>query len=67
MSSEVWSIGIQKHRKLIPHHVHIRSTDQFNQVGVHEKKMTERRSILWMPIAFGSTSSIVKVFGLSAD
>ena len=38
MSSEVWSIRIQKHRKLIPHHVHIRSTDQFNQVGVHEKK-----------------------------
>ena len=37
MSSKVWSIGIQKHTKLIQHHVHIRSTDQFNQVGVHEK------------------------------
>ena len=51
MSSKVWSIGIQKHTKMI-HHVHIRSTDQFNQVGVH-KKMTEMRSIVWMTIAFG--------------
>ena len=38
MSSKVWSIGIQKHTKMIQHHVHIRSTDQFNQIGVHEKK-----------------------------
>ena len=37
MSSKVWSIGIQKHTKMIQHHVHIRSTGQFNQVGVHEK------------------------------
>ena len=37
MSSKVWSIGIQKHIEMIQHHVHIRSTDQFNQVGVHEK------------------------------
>ena len=37
MSSKVWSIGIQKRTKMIQHHVHIRSTDQFNQVGVHEK------------------------------
>ena len=29
----VWSIGIQKHTKMIQHHVHMRSTDQFNQVG----------------------------------
>ena len=35
MSSKVWSIGIQKHIKMIQHRVHIRSTDQFNQVGVH--------------------------------
>ena len=35
MSSKVWSIGIQKQTKMIQHHVHIRSTDQFNQVGVH--------------------------------
>ena len=41
MSSNVWSIGIQKHTKMIQYHVHIRSTDQFNQVGVHEKKMTD--------------------------
>ena len=37
MSSKVWSIGIQKHTKMIQHHVHIRSTYQFNQVEVHEK------------------------------
>ena len=37
MSSKVWSIEIQKHTKMIQHHVHIRSRDQFNQVGVHEK------------------------------
>ena len=37
MSSIVWSIGIQKHTKMIQHLVHIKSTDQFNQVGVHEK------------------------------
>ena len=37
MSSKVWSIGIQKHTKMIQHRVHIRSTDQFNQIGVHEK------------------------------
>ena len=41
MSSKVWSIEIQKHTKMIQHHAHIRSTDQFNQVGlgVHEKKL----------------------------
>ena len=39
MSSKVWSIGIQKHTKMIHHHVHIRSTDQFNRLGVHEKKI----------------------------
>ena len=38
---------------MIQHHVHMRSTDQFNKVGMHEKKMTEMRSIVWMPIMFG--------------
>ena len=52
MSSKVWSIEIQKHTKMIQHRVHIRSTDQFNRVGVHEKK-TKMRSIVWMTIAFG--------------
>ena len=72
MSSKVWSIGIQKHTKMIQHHVHIRSTGQFNQVGVHEK-MTEMRSIVLMTIAFGCSfayplfSTIGKVFGLHAD
>ena len=51
MSYKVWSIGIQKGTKMIQHHVHIRSTDQFNQVGVHENKMTKMRSIVWMNIA----------------
>ena len=37
MSSKVWSIGILKHTIIIQHHVYIGSTDQFNQVGVHEK------------------------------
>ena len=36
MSCKVRSIGIQKHTKMIQHHVLIRSTDQFNQVGAHE-------------------------------
>ena len=52
MSSKVLSIGVQKHTKMIQHHVNIRSTDQFNQVGMHGK-MTEMRSIVWMTIAFG--------------
>ena len=50
MSSKDWSIGTQKHTKMIQHHVHIRFTDKFNQVGVHEK-MTLMRSIVWMTIA----------------
>ena len=37
MYGNVCSIGMQKHTKIIQHHVHIRSTDQFNQVGVHDK------------------------------
>ena len=37
MSRKFWSIRIQKHTKMIQHHVHIRSADKFNQVGVHEK------------------------------
>ena len=36
--SKVWSIGIQKHIKMIQHHFHISSTYQFKQVGVHEKQ-----------------------------
>ena len=38
MSSKVWSIGLSKHEKMIKYHVHIRSKDQFKQVGVREKK-----------------------------
>ena len=52
MSSKVWSIGIPKNTKMFQHHVYIRSTYQFNQVGVCGK-MTEMRSIVWMTIEFG--------------
>ena len=48
---------------MIQHHVHIRSTDQFNQVGVHEKNI-EMRSIVWITIAF---CCAFEVFGLRAD
>ena len=63
MFSKVWSIGIQKHTKNFQHHVHIRSTDQFNQVGLHEK-MTEMISIVWLCICVTIFSSIGKVSGL---
>ena len=72
MSSKVWYIGIQKHTKMIQHHVHIRSTDQFNQVGVHEKNdrneinsVNDHRVRLCNHATF--SSSIRKVFGLPAD
>ena len=42
MSSKSLVYWDTKHTIIIQHHVHIRSTDQFNQVGVHEK-MTEMR------------------------
>ena len=32
---------------MIKYHVHIRSKDQFKQLGVREKKMTEMRSKVW--------------------
>ena len=37
MSKNVWSIGLQKHTKMIQYHVYIWSTDQFKQVWVSEK------------------------------
>ena len=52
MLIQVWSIELQKLTKMIENHVHIRSTDHFKQVGVHEK-MTEMKSIVWMTNAFG--------------
>ena len=68
MSSKVWSIGIQKHTKMIQHHVHIRSTDQFNQVGVHAKN--DRNEIngvddhrVWLCIRVTFSSIGKKVFG----
>ena len=38
MSSKVSSIGLSKHEKMVEHHVHVRSTDQFKQVGVSEMR-----------------------------
>ena len=65
MSSKVWSIGIQKRTKMIQHHVHIRSTDQFNRVGVHKKiDRNEINSVDDLRVIF---LSIGKVFGLPAD
>ena len=46
MSSKVWGIRLSKHEKMIKYHVHIRSKDQFKQVGVREK-MTEMKSKVW--------------------
>ena len=65
MSSKVWSIGIQKHIKMFKHHVHIRSTYQFNQVGVHEKNdRNEINSVddhhVWLCICITFFSSIGK-------
>ena len=37
MSSEVYSIQLSKHEKMIEYDVQIRSTEHFKQVGVHEK------------------------------
>ena len=72
MSSKVWSIGIQKHTTMIQHHVHIRSTDQFNRVGVHEKNdRNEINSVddlrVWLCIRVIFFLSIGNVFGLPAD
>ena len=46
MSSNVWSIGFSKHKKIIEYHVHIRFTDDLNRLG-SVKKMTEMRSKVW--------------------
>ena len=71
MSSKICSIKIQKHTKMIQHHVYIRSTDQFNQVGVHEKNdRNEMKSVndhrVWLCVRV-NFSSIGKVFRLPAD
>ena len=71
MSIKVWSIGIQKHTKMIQHHVHIRSTDQFNQVRVNKNDRNEINSVedlrVWLCIHITFSSLIEKVFGLPAD
>ena len=72
MSSKICSIKIQKHTKMIQHHVHIRSTDQFNQVGC--MKIIDRHEInsvndhrVWLCVRVNLFSSIDKVFRLPAD
>ena len=45
MFIQVLSIGLQKLTKIIENHVHIRSTDHFKQVGVHEKMTNEIDSV----------------------
>ena len=72
MYSKVCSIGIQKNTKMIQQHVHIRSTDQFSQVGVHGKNDRNEIHIVdayhvWLCIRVTFSSSTGKVFGLSAD
>ena len=64
MSSKDGSIGLQKHTKMIQHHVYIKSTDQFKQVGVCEKK-NDRKEInslddhhVWLCICVTFSSSI---------
>ena len=37
MSSKVGSFGLSIHEKMVEYHAHVRSTDQFKQVGVREK------------------------------
>ena len=70
MSSLVWSIGIQKHTEMIQHHVRIKSTDQFNQVGVHEKN--DRNEIngvddhrVWLFIRVTSVLNDRKIFWIT--
>ena len=69
MSSKVWSIGIQKHTKMIQHHVHIRSTDQFNQVGVQENDINEINSVddrrVWLFICVTSVFNDRKSFWIT--
>ena len=71
MSSKVWSIGVQKHTKMIQHHVQIRSTDHFNQGAWKKNDRNEINSVddhrVWLCIRVTFSSSIGKVFGLPAD
>ena len=72
MFSKDWSIGIPKHTKTIQHHVHIRSTDQFKQVGVHVKNGRNEISIVddhrvWLCIRVTFPLLIGKIYGLAAD
>ena len=66
MFIQVWSIELQKLTKMIENHVHIRSTDHFKQVGVHEKNDgNEINSVddkcVWLCIRVTISSSIGKV------
>ena len=62
MFIKVWSIGLQKLTKTIENHVHIRSTDNFKQVGVHGKMTNEINSVddrcVWLLCIRVTSSSI---------
>ena len=57
-------VGLQKFTKMIENHVHIRSTDDFKQVGVHGKMTNEINSVddrcVWLCIRITFSSSIGK-------
>ena len=67
MFIQVWSIGLQKLKKIIENHVHIRSTDHFKQVGVHGKMTSEINSVddrcVWLCIrvTFSSIGKVLKL------
>ena len=69
MCIQVWSIGLQKLTKMIENHLHIRSTDNFKQVGVHGKMTNEINSeddrCVCLSIRITFSSSIGKVLKLS--
>ena len=71
MFIQVWSIGLQKLNKMIENHVHIRSTDNFKQVGEHGKMTNEINSVddrcVWLCIRITFSSSIGKVLKLPDD
>ena len=68
MVIQVWSIGLQKHTKLIENHVHIRSTDHFKQVCImHKNDRNEINSVddhcVWLCIrvTFTSIGKVLKL------
>ena len=70
MSSKVWSIGLQKHTKMIQHHVPmIHRSNRLECVKNNDRN--EINSVddhrVWLCIRVTFSSSIVKGYGLPAD